>query len=172
MKISDLQDNEFNNFYATYLNTLDRNVDLMSALEQGKAWFRKFMDNLLEEQLSYRYSEGKWSIAEVLVHLIDTERIFQYRAFRFSRNDMTPLPGFEQDDYIEESESNTRSKEAILNEYLSVREATISLFKGMSNEKLKQVGTASGMPWSVAALGLAISGHQKHHASILEERYL
>jgi hypothetical protein len=85
---------------------------------------------------------------------------------------MSPLPGFDQDDYIIESESSQRSKEEILNEYLTVRDASIGLFKGMSEEKLKRVGTASGMPWSVAALGLVISGHQKHHAAILKDRYL
>lgn len=172
MTTKDLQDNEFNFFYATYLRALDENEDLMTALINGKEWLQKFVQNLREEQLTYRYGEGKWSIAEVLVHLIDTERIFQYRAFRISRNDMTPMPGFEQDDYIVESESDQLSKEDILSEYLSVRNASIRLFEGMTEKKLKRIGTASGMSWSVAALGLAISGHQEHHASILRERYL
>lgn len=172
MKTKDLQENEFNFFYATYLNALDENDNLMTALIAGKEWFSSFVQDLNEEQLTYSYGEGKWSIAEVLVHIIDTERIFQYRAFRISRNDMTPMPGFEQDDYIMESESNQRSKEDILSEYLSVRNASIRLFEGMTEAKLKRIGTASGMPWSVAALGLVISGHQEHHASILRERYL
>lgn len=172
MKITDLKKNEFNYFYATYLNTLDKNEDLITALANGRNWFQAFVSDLEDTQLTYSYESGKWSIAEVLVHLIDTERIFQYRAFRISRNDMTPLPGFEQDDYIKESESHKRTKEDILNEYITVRDASISLFKGMSDEKLKRIGTASGMPWSVAALGLTISGHQKHHANILQDHYL
>lgn len=172
MKTSDLLENEFNYFYATYLNALDKDDDIMSALVEGKKWFTTFMGSLEEDQLKHKYAPGKWSIAEVLTHLIDTERIFQYRAFRISKNDKTPLPGFEQDDYVAESDSASRNKEDILSEYLSVREASISLFKNLPEEKLKRIGTASGMPWSAGALGLVISGHQKHHARILEERYL
>jgi len=171
MKKSELGTEEFSHFYATYLNTLD-DVELNEALLKGKEWFTKFLNELPESKLQYRYGPDKWTIAEVLLHLIDTERIFQYRAFRFSRNDMTPLPGFEQDGYILESESEKRTKDDILNEYLAVRNATISLFKDMSVHKLKRVGTASNMPWSVAALGFVISGHQKHHANIILERYL
>ncbi|WP_339840396.1 DinB family protein [uncultured Maribacter sp.] len=172
MRITDLQVDEFNFFYATYLKKLDEQEDLMSALLKGQEWFQNFVAELNNEQLAYSYGEGKWTIAEVLVHLIDTERIFQYRAFRISRNDKTPMPGFEQDDYIIESNCNIRTKEDILEEYLSVRNASIILFKNMSETKLKRFGTASGMPWSVAALGLAISGHQRHHEIILKERYL
>ncbi|APQ18881.1 DinB family protein [Maribacter hydrothermalis] len=172
MKISDLQEDEFNFFYATYLRKLNNDEDLISALVDGKEWFQTFIGELKDHQLLFRYGDGKWTIAEVLVHLIDTERIFQYRAFRISRNDKTPMPGFEQDDYILESKSNDRSKAAILEEYLSVRNATISLFKNISNDIMTRRGTASGMSWSVAALGLAISGHQRHHEHILKERYL
>ncbi|MFS4468389.1 DinB family protein [Maribacter sp. 2210JD10-5] len=171
MKVSDLAPTEFAHFYATYLNVLD-DVALMDALKDGKKWFQDFVNNLPEEKLSHNYQEGKWTIAEVLLHLIDTERVFQYRAFRFSRNDMTPLPGFDQDDFVAECESERRNKESILEEYLSVRNATITLFETMDDTKLKRIGTASDMPWSVAALGLVISGHQKHHTNILLERYL
>ncbi|MFC3974013.1 DinB family protein [Maribacter confluentis] len=172
MRISDLQENEFNYFYATYLRTLDEEDDLLMALIQGREWFQSFVERISTEQLAFKYAEGKWTIAEVLVHLVDTERVFQYRAFRISRNDKTPLPGFEQDDYVLESESDQLSKEDILNDFLAVRDASINLFKNMSRNKLQQIGTASGMPWSVAALGLAISGHQKHHEHILRDRYL
>ena len=171
MKKSKLSQNEYGHFYATYLNTLG-DEDLMESFQDGRDWFVNFIKNLDAEKLHYRYAEGKWTIAEVLVHIIDTERIFQYRAFRFSRNDMTALPGFEQDGYIVESECLKRTKEQILEEYLTVRNATISLFDGMSSKKLKRVGTASDMPWSVAALGFVISGHQKHHGNILTERYI
>lgn len=172
MKITDLQESEFNFFYDTYLKALGGKEDLMPALVKGKEWFVNFTQNLTDEQLGYSYAEGKWTIAEVLVHLIDTERIFQYRAFRISRNDKTPLPGFEQDDYINESNCNQRTKEDIIEEYITVRDASISLFKGMTEVKLKRFGTASGMPWSVGAIGLVISGHEKHHQNILIERYL
>jgi len=172
MRIKDLSVNEFQFFYGAYLKTLDEQDDIMSALLKGKDRFEKLVLELTDEQLGYSYGEGKWTVAEVLIHLIDTERIFQYRAFRISRNDKTPLPGFEQDDYILESNANQRTKKDIMEEYLSVREASISLFKNMSKDNLIRVGTASGLSWSVAALGLVISGHQMHHEKILNERYL
>ncbi|MFS4455531.1 DinB family protein [Maribacter sp. 2304DJ31-5] len=170
MRISDLKAAEFKHFYRTYLNVLD-DVELMDSLQDGRKWFKKFMDKLPDEKLQYRYQEGKWTIAEVLLHIIDAERVFQYRAFRFSRNDRTALSGFDQNDFAAECESEKRNKESILKEYLSVRNATLRLFETMDAIKLKRVGTASGMPWSVAALGFVISGHQKHHADILEDRY-
>lgn len=171
MRKSELQDLGNSNFYNTYLNTLD-DVNLMDAFHEGKEWFIDFLKELPLEKLGYAYGENKWTVAEVLLHIIDTERIFQYRAFRFSRNDKEELPGFEQDAYIEESNSLNRKKEDILEEYLAVRNATITLFKNLGNEQLKRVGVASGIPWSVAALGFAISGHQKHHANILLKKYV
>ncbi|HDZ05893.1 hypothetical protein LCGC14_0122650 [marine sediment metagenome] len=171
MRVKDLQENEFQYFYGTYLKTLEKQDDLKSALQNGKESFKDLVFSLTDEQLKYSYGEGKWTVAEVLVHLIDSERVFQYRAFRINRNDKTPLPGFEQDDYVLESNANQRTKEDILNEYLSVRNASINLFENMSSVNLKRIGTASGMPWSVGAIGLVISGHQKHHENILNERY-
>jgi len=172
MKVKDLENSELQYFYGTYLNTLNEEEDLKSALENGKKNFQQLIENLTKYQLMYSYGEGKWTIAEVLVHLIDSERVFQYRAFRISRNDKTPLPGFEQDDYVLESYANQRTKEDILREFLIVREASINLFSLLSNDVLKRTGTASGLPWSVAALGLVISGHQRHHFNIIKERYL
>lgn len=163
MKVKDLENSELQYFYGTYLNALNEEEDLKSALENGKKNFQQLIENLTKDQLMYSYGEGKWTIAEVLVHLIDSERVFQYRAFRISRNDKTPLPGFEQDDYVLESYANQRTKEDILQEFLMVREASINLFSLLSNDVLKRTGTASGLPWSVAALGLVISGHQRHH---------
>lgn len=171
MKKKGLQSNEFGHFYAVYLNMLDGEDELLTCLVRGKEWFVEFANQLTAEKLAHRYANGKWTVAEVLIHLIDTERIFQYRAFRFSRNDMTPLPGFEQDGYVLECESEKRTKESIIKEFLSVREATLSLFNLLGEEKLKRIGIASDMPWSVAALGFVISGHQKHHVKILKERY-
>lgn len=171
MNVTDLQESEFNFFYATYLNTLNNEEELLPALAKGRDWFVSFVQKLTKEQLAFSYESNKWTIAEVLVHIIDTERIFQYRAFRISRNDKTPLPGFEQDDYVVGADCKNRTKEDIIEEYLSVRDASIELFKRMTGEQLKRFGTASGMPWSVGAIGLVISGHQKHHQNILMERY-
>jgi len=170
MKLSELKENEFNHFYAAYLNRV-REESLLEALFTSRDWFEHYALALTKEQLAYSYAPNKWTIAEVLLHIIDTERIFQYRAFRFSRKDQTPLPGFDQDDYVMECESEKRTKEDIVEEFLAVRAATLQLFKAMESHKLGYIGTASGMSWSVAALGFVISGHLKHHARILEERY-
>ena len=170
MRKSELQNLGDTYFYNTYLNSLE-DVNLMDALYEGKEWFMDYIKELPLEKLGYSYAENKWSVAEVLIHIIDTERIFQYRAFRFSRKDETALPGFDQDAYITESNGLNRNKEDILEEYLAVRNSTITLFKNLGNEQLKRVGIASGIPWSVAALGFVISGHQKHHANILLTKY-
>lgn len=171
MTVKDLQQDEFQFFYGTYLKTLDVNEDLKSALLKGRKSIKDLVHGLTEDQFLYSYGEGKWTVAEVLVHLIDTERVFQYRAFRISRNDKTALPGFDHNIFVLESNANERTKENILKEYLTVRDASISLFDNMLNENLKRMGTASGIPWSVAALGFVISGHQRHHENILHERY-
>lgn len=171
MKLSELNKDEFNHFYATYLNMV-KDETLSEALEKSADWFVEYTLGCSEKQLAFRYGDDKWTVAEVLLHIIDTERIFQYRAFRFSRKDATPLPGFDHNDYVKECEANTRTAEDIVTEFLAVRTSTIQLFKYMDTETLKYRGIASNMPWSVAALGFVISGHLKHHASILEERYV
>ncbi|WP_405414985.1 DinB family protein [Maribacter sp. Asnod1-A12] len=171
MRVKDLREDELQFFYGTYLRTLDKQEDLKSALLKGRKSIEDLVYGLSDEQLKYRYGDDKWTVAEVLVHLIDTERVFQYRAFRISRNDKTPLPGFDHNTFAVESNANQRTKEDILEEYLFVRNASINLFDTILSDHLKRIGTASGIPWSVAALGLVISGHQKHHENILQERY-
>ncbi|MEP2238549.1 MAG: DinB family protein [Maribacter sp.] len=171
MRVKDLQEDELQFFYSTYLKTLNEQEELKSALLKGRKSIEDLVHGLTDEQFLLSYGEGKWTVAEVLVHIIDTERVFQYRAFRISRNDKTPLPGFDHNIFVLESKANQRTKEDILAEYLTVRDASISLFDAMQDENLRRVGTASGIPWSVAALGLVISGHQKHHENILQERY-
>lgn len=170
MKLSELKKEEFNHFYATYLNMLNDET-LLEALEKTKDWFVAYTSALSTERLGYRYGVDKWTVAEVLIHIIDTERIFQYRAFRFSRKDGTALPGFDHNDYVKQCDSSNRTAKDIVAEFVAVRTATIQLFKYLDSDTLKFVGTASDMPWSVAALGFVISGHLKHHAFILEERY-
>ena len=104
--------------------------------------------------------------------MIDTERIFAYRALRISRNDTTPLPGFEENDYVENTKANERGIQDLLAEFSAVRYATLFLFKSFSEEQLKRMGTASGTVISVRAIGFIIIGHQKHHQNVFQERYL
>ena len=108
----------------------------------------------------------------MLIHLIDTERVFSYRAMRIARQDKTEMVGFEQDDYVMSAKTNTRSIEDLLNEYKAVRQATIALYKSFSEEELKSIGTASGSPISVRAIGCIITGHENHHNNMITDRYL
>nr|WP_297788043.1 DinB family protein [uncultured Allomuricauda sp.] len=171
MVLSELPSSEYNPFYQTYVMALG-NVELIEELERGKEELLSLLKELPEEKLKYAYAEGKWSLAEALVHTIDTERIFQYRALCIARNDKTPLPGFDQDTYVPYSNAANRSKISLMEEYKAVRESTICLFNSFDDEAIKRVGTASGSKMSVRALGFIISGHQKHHVRIINERYL
>ena len=105
-------------------------------------------------------------------HLIDSERVFAYRALRFSRTDLTPLPGFEENDYVDNSMANSRTFESLLNEFETVRNASISLFSSFNEDDMKKMGIASDNDMSVRAVGFIISGHAMHHMKIIQERYL
>lgn len=144
----------------------------MDGLEQGRTGFLSFMDDLPLERLSFSYGAGKWTLAEVLVHIMDTERVFQYRALRFARNDKTDLPGFDQDSYVPQSNASKRSLGDLRQEYTSVRDSSITLFRSFDRETLDRMGVANGNPMGVGALGFIISGHQAHHLRIIGERYL
>ncbi len=129
------------------------------------------MTSLDLDQWDYRYADGKWSIKEVWMHILDTERIFAYRALRFGRNDQTPLPGFDQDDYILPSKAHERSIASILEEYDAVRKATIALFEYLPPEAYDRIGEAANNKISVRALAYIIAGHERHHLKGLSDNY-
>jgi len=166
-----LDASEYHSYYKPYIAALG-DVDLLVNLKEGLQSFLKFIETIPEDKLSYSYEDGKWSVAEVIVHLIDTERIFQYRALRFARNDKTAVIGFDQDFYVPNSKANLRTKKSIALEYKSVREASITLFESFDEENLKNLGTASGSNMSVRALDFVICGHLEHHKNSIKERYL
>jgi hypothetical protein len=171
MNSLELDSSEYNSYYQPYISAIG-DAELLSNLKEGLNSFENFINTIPDEKLSYSYEDGKWSVAEVILHLIDTERIFQYRALRFGRNDKTPLLGFNQDIYVPNSRANLRSKKSITSEYKSVRAATISLFESFDEESLISLGSASGSNMSVRALGFVICGHLQHHKNIIQERYL
>ncbi|NKI25031.1 DinB family protein [Arenibacter sp. 6A1] len=166
-----LSDEVYNEFYGSYVSLLNDD-QLMDLFKDGRDEFISFIENIPGDLFFSSYSKGKWTIAEVLVHVIDAERVFQYRALRFLRNDKTSLPGFDQDDFVLHCNANSRSKKSIIEEYRTVRAATISLFSGLDDDMLRREGTASNIKWSVAVLGFVICGHQKHHQLILEQKYM
>ena len=128
--------------------------------------------NLSEQQLRFRYAEGKWSAAEVLGHVLDSERIFAYRALRFARNDSAPLAGFEQDDYIRGSDFHSRSAASLAQEYEHVRQATLYLFEFIGSQAWDRKGQANGVDVSVRALAWIVAGHELHHLTVLNTKYL
>lgn len=171
MNSNQLPVNEYSNFNATYIKAA-ANVELIEELEICLHEFIRFVQNIPMDKFDYRYVEGKWTIKDIIQHVIDTERIFAYRALRISRNDTTPLPGFEENDYVENTKANKRGIQDLLAEFSAVRYATLFLFKSFSEEQLKRMGTASGTAISVRAIGFIIIGHQKHHQNVFQERYL
>lgn len=171
MNSNQLPTNEYASFYAPYINAL-RNVVLLEELEICLHDFIRFVQNIPMDKFDYRYAEGKWTIKDIIQHIIDAERIFAYRALRISRNDKTPLSGFEENDYVDNTNANDRSIQDLLTEFSAVRQSTLFLFKSFSEEQLKRMGIASNAAVSVRAIGFIIIGHLKHHQKVFEERYL
>jgi uncharacterized damage-inducible protein DinB len=171
VKTSQLTSAEYHKYYIPYITILG-DVQLIAELKKSKNSFVNFLKELPKGKLLHAYAAEKWTIAEVILHIIDAERIFQYRALRFARKDTTSLPGFNENDYVPTSNANTRSLNSLLNEFVAVRDSSISLFESFTEEMLKSLGTASNSPMSVRALGFVISGHQRHHQRIITERYL
>ncbi len=171
MNAAELNENEYNPFYRRYILALGE-VDLFEILNASYEELLITVKDLPEEKLTFRYDEGKWTIKELLQHLIDTERIMSYRALRFSRNDATELQGFDENWYVENSNGNERNFNDLMEEFTCTRRASISLFKSFTDEMLTLSGIANGSDMTVRALGFVIAGHQMHHLKVIKERYL
>ncbi|MBS7786635.1 DinB family protein [Flavobacterium sp. CYK-55] len=172
MNIKQITSNEYAAYYANYINAVSDEYSLIEELEISVHRLIKFVQNIPMDKFDYRYAEGKWTIKDILVHLMDAERIFSYRALRFARYDATPLASFDEDAYVDVARANERSIQDLLSELAVVRQATLSMFKSFNEQELMQIGTASGQPMSVRALGFVIIGHQNHHQRVFQERYL
>jgi len=171
MKAIELLENEYAGHFGTYIRE-SGDGDLIEELEISLHAFIRFVQDIPMDKFDYRYAPGKWTIKDIIQHILDCERIFAYRALRFSRNDQTPLPSFEEDDYANSTNSNGRSIQDLLTELSALRHSTLLFYKSLSEEQLKRIGTASNNQISVRALGFVIIGHQKHHQKVFEERYL
>lgn len=169
--LTQVKEGEFHPYYATYIAKATHQ-NIVEGLEQGKNDFKNFVSTIPEEKWTFAYDTGKWTVVEVLQHLIDSERIFAYRALRFARNDKTPLMGFEQDDYVPNSNANTYSISEVRADFEAVRNSSITLYKGFTPEMLSRIGEASNSPMSARALGYILMGHQIHHFEVIKERYL
>ncbi|WP_296636796.1 DinB family protein [Polaribacter sp.] len=164
--------NEYAPYFEHYLQLVDQEKSISENLIDSQKDFEATLSNLDAFKHNFAYSEGKWTLKELVQHTIDTERIFTYRALCFARNDKTDLPGFDQDIFTQNDNSNERKFEDLLNEMKVVRESSIALFKSFSNEVFERIGVASNNKMSVRALGYLFSGHQIHHLNIVKERYL
>lgn len=165
---------EYPAYSEIYMELLADDGLILPHLENNFQKIKAFISSLPEEKLYYRYAEGKWSIKEILVHLIDDERIFAYRALRYARFDKTELSEFEQDDYAFYSSANARGLENIFDEYGAVRASTLAMFNGFPEEALLRSGATTGNTnrRTVRALAYHIAGHELWHLKIIKERYL
>lgn len=158
-------------FYDTYINQVSDTIELSAALrDYGADFVAGEKDNLLALG-NQVYAPGKWTVKDILQHMIDTERVFAYRALRFSRNDHTELAGMDQNLFASHTDANKRQLEDLLKEFAVVRESTILLYKSFNHEMMMREGSCFGKKTTVIALGFTIVGHVLHHMRILKERY-
>lgn len=157
-------------YYTKYINNVEG--DHMVAMKEGLDTVPELLAPLTEEQWNFRYAPTKWTIKQVLLHIIDTERIFSYRALRLARHDKTPMAGFDQDQYMTEVKADLRSPQSILEEFDIVRKSTIIMFENFTDDMLLHMGIASDLPMTTLSIGFIIPGHERHHMRIVRDKYL
>lgn len=171
LTIAKPDETEYLPYYGRYISLVPEG-DILAVLDKQLETTLALLASIPETQAGYRYEPDKWSIRELVGHVIDAERIFAYRALRFARNDRTPVPGFEQDDYVRHGSFEAYPLGELAAEFESVRRSTIFLFKHLSEEAWLRRGVANESEMSVRALAYSIAGHELHHGEILRSRYL
>jgi uncharacterized damage-inducible protein DinB len=164
--------NEYSAEVDLYLDLLPDDGLILEYLETNLRTTLNLISPLSEENLMYRYASDKWTLKEVLIHIMDDERIYAYRALRFARGDAIELAGYESDDYTRYSSATTRTLESLLDEYTAVRNATLALLKNLSEDAFTRGGVANSSFITVRALAYHIAGHELHHINIVKEKYL
>jgi hypothetical protein len=165
---------EYAPYFQPYIDKVEAvdSVGILDALETQHEETQAFLRAIPEAKGDHRYADGKWSIKELVQHLIDSERVFCYRAMRFSRNDSTDLPGFDHDAYVSASSAARHTMEDLADEFEVVRLGTLALFHSFDDEMWGKVGTANGTAMSVRAAAFVSLGHELHHLAVIKERYL
>ena len=158
-------------FYHKYIS-LVKEDELKEAFINGSGTLIKFLENIPADKREYRYAENKWNIKEVIQHIIDTERVFNYRTLCFARQDQTPLPGFDENEYSKNSKARNRDWNGLLEEFKSVRKSTELLFASFDEEQLNAAGIANKNSNYVLGMGYIMVGHGLHHLNVIKERYL
>jgi len=158
-------------YFQLYINQVEE-TELFTALNNQTARLSSFLNSISEEKSTYAYAAGKWTIKELLQHIIDTERIFCYRALCIARGEKMALPGFNENEYAGNSYASERNWEGLVKEFLLVRESSLILFNNFSNHVLEIIGTAGSNTLSVNNIGFILVGHFNHHKKVLVEKYL
>lgn len=166
------EEGEYAPYTIMYIGLLPDDGHVLDHLQDNLEKTAAFICSFPADKLTFRIAPGEWTIKEILVHIIDDERIYCYRALRFARNDSIELPGFEQDEYVPYSRANERDLEEIIAEFRAVRGATIALFNSLDDEALERCGIGSGNVMSVRAAAYHIAGHELHHVNSIKENYL
>lgn len=165
-----LKSDEYPAIYSPYIDTVKGNV--MTVLSGQMKTFPEFLQQIPRNKAEYAYAEGKWTVKEVIGHVLDTERIMAYRALCFARNDTKALPGFDQEDFVANARFNERSLKSFAEEFVLIRQSNLLLFKSFNDHELTRKGLASDRLISVRAFLYIIAGHLNHHRNIISERYL
>lgn len=158
-------------YYLKYVNLVPE-VDILTYLHTQRDWFGDFIESLSEDEIHYRYAPGKWTLAEMIGHVLDTERVFAYRMMCISRGDENKFPGFDQDAYVANSIYNECSPADLANEWKAIRASTVYLARHMNAEMASHMGTASTYPIRASALAYIMAGHVIHHYNVARMHYL
>lgn len=161
---------EYSDFYRDYINLVEEPNVIQSLIQQGQKVYT-LIRQLTGDEANRRYADDKWSVKEIIGHLVDTERIMAYRALCISRGEQTALPGYDHQSYVEQGNFDQRSLQSLSTEYDALRNTNISMFSSFTNAQKLRKGTANEVTVSVQALAFIIAGHEKHHLNILEEKY-
>ena len=165
------KDGDYAPYYNSYIDFYE-DENILQVLEDQVKSSELFFKNVTEEQENYSYAKDKWTVKEVLGHMIDVERIMAFRALSFARGEKQSLPGFEQDNYVAEADFSNRTLSDLFDEFRAVRKSNIILFKSFDEKVLNRRGNANGVDVTVLALVYIVAGHEKHHIQILKERYI
>lgn len=158
-------------FFHGYISKVKED-DLMSALASSTSELFSLLKSIPAEKHDYRYADGKWTVKEVVQHMIDGERVFTYRALRFARKDATPLPGFDENLFAQTAKADKRNWNDLIDEFRALRKASEAMFASFDNEQLEAAGVASESSIYVLGIGYVVAGHVNHHCQIIKERYL
>lgn len=163
--------NEYPSYYEPYIN-LVKDENIIRVLEEQILTMQNILSEVPEEKENFTYAEGKWTMKEVIGHVIDTERIFAYRALRFARQDKTPLPGFDQDIYVPAGNFNKRTLYDLAHEFGIVRESNLIMFRNFDEKAWNSSGSANEKEISVKAIAYVMAGHALHHMNVIRSKYI